>query len=170
MQVGEEVERKEEAFGKSTCSRNESLAVDSRLELGWASGLAQDWATAQDGLAGRAGRAGQRAGPGCARGREALGQSSPGLALAPPPGGEAKVRQESLLCPTLRTDGVGGGGDLRPKCIPSSKDRSRPPNSRPATSLLTSSASSLKTSQEASEAGQLRVLATSLPRRALAAR
>lgn len=94
-------------------------------------------------------------------GREAQGQSCPGLALARPPGGEAKVRQESLLCPTLRTDGVRGGGGLRPKCIPSPKDRSPPPNYRPATSLLTSSASSLKASQEASEAGQLRVLATS---------
>lgn len=33
--------------------------MDSRLELGWASGVAQDWAIARDGLAGRAGQAGQ---------------------------------------------------------------------------------------------------------------
>ena len=31
--------------------------MDLRLELGWASGVAQDWATTQDRLAGRAGRA-----------------------------------------------------------------------------------------------------------------
>lgn len=37
--------------------------MDSRLELGWASGVAQDWAIAQDGLAGRAGQAGQEPSP-----------------------------------------------------------------------------------------------------------
>lgn len=145
MRVGQEVERKEEAF-RNSCSRKEAGC-----------GRALSWAGPPGGgtgLGNRPGRPGGQSGPGgpgaqsltrgagrgCAMGREAQGQSCPGLALARPPGSEG--RQESL-CPTLRTDGVRGGG-LRPKCIPSPKDRSPPPNSRPATSLLTSSASSLK--------------------------
>lgn len=163
MREREEVEKE----GRGLREMYESLAVDSRLELGWASGMAQDRAPARDGLAGRAGRAGQEPRPapregwaGVREGWRGQGQRSPALALAPPPGGDAKGRQESLLRPTLRTDGVGGEGGLTPKCIPSSKDPSPPPNSRPATSLLTSSASPLKTTQEASEAGQLPALAT----------
>ena len=155
--------RKEEAFGKCTRAWLWTRA------LSWAGPRGWHRTGHPPGMAWRAERAGRarsrvlprgRARPGCARGREAQGQSSPALALAPPPGGEAKVRQESLLRPTLRTDGVGGEGGLTPKWIPSSKDRSPPPKSRPATSLLTSSASPLKTTQEASEAGQLLALAT----------
>lgn len=95
----------------------ESLAVDSRLELGWASGMAQDRAPARDGLAGRAGRAGQEPRPapregwaGCARGGEAkVRGAQPWLSRRRPEGTRKAGRSPSSVPPFGQTVSEGKG-------------------------------------------------------------